>query len=102
MPELFSISVADMLAELQRERTMRVRVYGNQIAQKMLKQEVADRRIAIIDAIIERLKSPLLQPVEAVHGKVPIVLYFGSREDADEFVASVKGAFSRPVEIKIP
>ena len=40
-------------------------------------------------------------PIEELAGKVPLVLYFGSREDAKEFAAVVQEAFTNPVEIRL-
>lgn len=51
---------------------------------------------------IERLRkavAAMLPTRPDLAGKVPLVLYFATRADADEFAARVKDAFSNPVEI---
>lgn len=56
MTDLFPITTADLIAEMQRELAMRERVYARQVGAKQLTQAVADRRIAIVKIIIERLQ----------------------------------------------
>lgn len=53
--DLFPITTADMIADMRRELIMRERVYPKLVAAATLKQDEADRRIAIVKAIIARL-----------------------------------------------
>jgi hypothetical protein len=41
-------------------------------------------------------------PIEELRGKIPVVLYFPTREDADEFIQIARSAFTKEVEIKLP
>lgn len=50
--------------------------------------------LAAIDAV-----DPLRVPSPHMAGKVPLVLYFATRADADDFAAIVKDAFVNPVEV---
>lgn len=56
MPDLFPVTVDDMLAELRREIEVRYRVYPRQVAQKLLSADAMDRRIAIFEALIAKLE----------------------------------------------
>lgn len=54
--ELFPISVADMVLECERELIMRRKVYPRRVENRTMRQGDADRQIAVMQAIIERLK----------------------------------------------
>lgn len=59
-------------------------------------RRVAQDALAAADAV-----DPLRVPSAHLAGKVPLVLYFANRADADEFVQVVKDAFVNPVEIAL-
>lgn len=50
------ISVDDMVRELQRERAQRERVYPRLVQQGRLRQKMADRQLAVLDATIKHLQ----------------------------------------------
>lgn len=54
--DLFAISVADMIRECEREIIMRRKVYPRRVENRTMRQGDADRQIAVMQAIIERLK----------------------------------------------
>lgn len=54
--ELFPITVADEIAELERELKMRHQVYPRRVASGMLSQAKADRQIAVLEATIRTLQ----------------------------------------------
>lgn len=54
--ELFTISVPDMIAELEREAIMRRKVYPNLVRQKKMSEQMMTRKIAIIEALISKLR----------------------------------------------
>ena len=56
MSDLLPISVADMIAEIEREIRMREAVYPRWVTAKKLTQDKADRQIAVMRAAVERLK----------------------------------------------
>ena len=56
MTDLLPISVAEMIAEIEREIRMRESVYPRWVAAKKLSQAKADRQIAVMRAAVERLK----------------------------------------------
>ena len=61
MTELFSVSLADMIAEVRRECTTRRRVYDRLVAEKKMNRRLADRRIDVMDALLVRLLDEQLQ-----------------------------------------
>ena len=91
-----------MIAEVERELRLRRRVYPQWVAAGKLSQQKADRQIAVMEAIAERLKDPLLVPIPELQGKHPVVLYFSTREDAADFGDLVRGQMTSPVEIMVP
>lgn len=58
MPDLFPVTLPEMIAEVAREIEMRRSVYPRQVAAKLLSQVNADRRIAVMQAVLEKLKEP--------------------------------------------
>lgn len=56
MADLSPLTTAEMIAELEREIALRRSVYPRFVAKKRLRQDVADRRIKILEAIISRLR----------------------------------------------
>lgn len=64
MADLFPITAAEIIKEMERELRMRHQVYGHQVADGKLKQAVADRRIAIVEKIIAdyRNEKPVVPP----------------------------------------
>lgn len=56
MTDLLPVTLAEMLAELERELKARARVYPRQIAKRRLTQEVADRRVQVLQALLLRLR----------------------------------------------
>lgn len=56
--------------------------------------DLAREVLAAADAV-----DPLRVPTSELSGKVPLVLYFATRADADQFAAVVKKAFAHPVQI---
>jgi len=54
--DLLPITLDEMIAELRREVEMRHRVFPRQVQAKLLKAETADRRIAILEALITKLE----------------------------------------------
>ena len=52
MPDLFPITTADKIAELRRELVMRRQVYARWVEIGTLAPEQAERRIAIMEAIL--------------------------------------------------
>lgn len=41
-------------------------------------------------------------PIKELQGAIPVVLYFPTREDADEFISVARSVFAKEVEIKLP
>ena len=56
MPELFDISLDEVIGELENEVKMRHRVFGRQVAEQRMMQSTKDRRIARIEKAIEWLR----------------------------------------------
>lgn len=56
MADLLPITVADQIAELERELKMRRRVYPRHITSGMLTQDKADRQIAVLESAIATLR----------------------------------------------
>lgn len=54
--DLFPITIEDEIAELEREVKLRKRVYPRWVFVGKLTQEKADRQIAIVESVINRLK----------------------------------------------
>lgn len=54
--DLPEITIEDCISELDRELTMRHRVYPQQISRGKLKPEVAQKRIRIINALLKQLR----------------------------------------------
>lgn len=52
MTDLFPITAAEVVKEMERELRMRHHVYTKQVADKKLSQDTADRRIAIVQKVI--------------------------------------------------
>ncbi len=57
MDDLFPVGPVEKIEELKREIKFRRRVYARMIDKGRLKQEVADRRIRIMEAILEDYES---------------------------------------------
>lgn len=51
------LTIEDCIAELDRELTMRHRVYPEQIKRGKLKAEVAQKRIRILNALLKTLRA---------------------------------------------
>lgn len=61
MPDLFPPTMDEMIAEVEREIELRKRVFPRWIANGKMKQDVADRRIRILECVSAYLsmeKSP--------------------------------------------
>lgn len=56
MSDLFPITIEDEIQELEREVTLRRRVYPRWMAQGKISKVKADRQIAVMESIINRLK----------------------------------------------
>jgi hypothetical protein len=52
MTDLFPITPAEVVTEMERELKMRHHVYTKQVADKKLSRDTADRRIAIVQKVI--------------------------------------------------
>lgn len=57
MSDLFPITLQEMIEEVAREGIKRRQVYPRLVAEKKLNRRMADRRIDIIDALLEHLKA---------------------------------------------
>lgn len=57
MPDLFPITLADEIAEVEREIAMRRKVYPRWVETKRMGQQQADRHIAVMEAVLERLRA---------------------------------------------
>lgn len=55
--DLFPVSIADQIAELERELSLRQRVYPEFVRAKRLSQRNADLQIARLQAAIDTLRS---------------------------------------------
>lgn len=56
MTELFEIGLQDMISEVEREIAMRQRVYPRRVSERKMRQSEADRQIAVMRAVLARLK----------------------------------------------
>jgi hypothetical protein len=56
MTDLLPITLSDMIADADREVTMRRHVYPRQVAKGYMKADMADRKIAIMEQIAELLR----------------------------------------------
>jgi hypothetical protein len=54
--DLLPVTVAEMIQEVERELTLRRRVYPSWVAAKRLAQSKADRQIEVLEAVLARLK----------------------------------------------
>ncbi len=57
MTELFEIGLHDMIGEVERELRMRQQVYPRRVAERKMRQAEADRQIAVMRAVLDRLKA---------------------------------------------
>ena len=55
--ELFPVTLEEQIAEVEREIAMRRQVYPRQVASGRMKQGVAERRIATMEAILMMLQA---------------------------------------------
>jgi hypothetical protein len=55
--DLFPIGLDDEIAEVQRELDLRAVVYPHWVRSRRLKQEKADRQIAVLRAVLSRLRA---------------------------------------------
>lgn len=90
MPELFPPSLAEQIACVKREISMRELMYPRWVEQKKMAREKADKEIAAMKAVLESLT--LFEPVAELRGRKPVVCYFASDEDRLEFIALVEEA----------
>jgi hypothetical protein len=51
MPDLFPVTLDEMVREVEREITLRRRVYPRAVASKRMSQDKADKQIAIMEAV---------------------------------------------------
>lgn len=56
MSELFPFTIAEMIREVEREISLRRRVYPRWVAQGRLTQAAADKQIAIMEAVVRWLQ----------------------------------------------
>ena len=56
MADLFPITLADEIAEVEREIDMRRVVYPRRVAAGKLAQDKADRQIEILECVLDRLR----------------------------------------------
>ena len=54
------ITTTEIIKEIQRELNMRKRVYPNWILQERIKENIANRRIKIMEKILEDYKQKLI------------------------------------------
>ena len=59
MADLFgdAIPISDQVAEVEREIALRRRVYPRWVSNGQLKQDRADRQIAVMEAVLKTLKA---------------------------------------------
>ena len=55
-----NITTTEIIKEIQRELNMRKRVYPNWILQERLKENIANKRIKIMEKILEDYKQKLI------------------------------------------
>lgn len=53
--QLFEVTLAEMIAEVDREVAMRREVYARRVADGRMRQETAERQIAVMEAVAKRL-----------------------------------------------
>jgi hypothetical protein len=56
MPELFAPTLADQIAEIERELKMRRSAYPRLIAESKLSKDRADRQLAVMEAALSTLR----------------------------------------------
>jgi hypothetical protein len=56
MADLFPITIEDQIASVEREINLRRRVYPRWVSEGKMKQDKADREIAVMEAVLETLK----------------------------------------------
>ena len=56
MADLFPITLADQIAEVEREIAMRQQVYGRRVAAGQMTKDKADKQIALMEAVRGTLK----------------------------------------------
>jgi hypothetical protein len=83
-----------------REIAMRKNVYRRRVSQGAMKQEEADRELTSMEAVYESLKL-LQRPDAGLQGTLPLLLYFGSEADRDEFMEMMKEAKPNMVAKKL-
>jgi hypothetical protein len=59
MPDLLPPSLVEMLAEMERDHLARKRAYHNRTFTRRLTHEKAERRLAVVQAIIELIRDQL-------------------------------------------
>jgi hypothetical protein len=59
VPDLLPVSLTEMLAELERDLLARKRVYANRVFTRRLTHEKAERRVAIVAALIELVRDQM-------------------------------------------
>lgn len=76
MVDLFPITLDEMIAEAKRESELRHRVYDRMVSEGRLGALLAERRIAVMDAIVETLCSVKSEPPQ---GGIEQLIGGGSR-----------------------
>lgn len=56
MADLFPITITEMIEEVERECIVRLRVYQRRVDAKQMTQELADRQLAIMQAVAAELR----------------------------------------------
>lgn len=56
MPDLFPVTIDEMVREVERDITLRRRVYPGWVASKRMSQDKADRQISIMEAVARELQ----------------------------------------------
>lgn len=59
VPDLLPVTLVEMLAEMERDLLARKRVYHNRTFTRRLTHERAERRLAIVQAIIDNLTAQM-------------------------------------------
>jgi hypothetical protein len=57
MADLFPFTLADEIHEVKRELAQRRRVYPRMVSAGTLRQDKADRQIAVMEAVLRRLEA---------------------------------------------
>lgn len=73
------------------------RVWG--MMEKIRAKQAAKPKHSPLPAAADDFSKP---PIAGLEGTVPVVLYFGTRADANEFIAVIKAEMTCPVEIRTP